>query len=238
MPGLEGVPAVVTGASSGVGRAIARALGAAGAPVWLVGRDPARLEEAAGEAGPAARTHRADLSRDDQLQGLARRIAEEAGDVGILVHAAGEIALGPVERAGVADFDRQYATNLRAPYALTQALLGGLRRAAGQVVFINSTAGVHAGPNASQYAATKHGLRGLADSLRAEVNPGGVRVLTVLLGRTATSMQEAIAVEEERSYRPERLVQPDDVAAVVACALQLPRTAEITEVSIRPMAKP
>lgn len=79
-----------------------------------------------------------------------------------------------------------------------------------------------AGGGSGQYAAAKHGLRAVADSLRAEVNSDGVRVLSVLLGRTATPMQAALAAQEGRAHRPELLVQPEDVASVVGCALVLP----------------
>ncbi len=89
-----------------------------------------------------------------------------------------------------------------------------------------------------QYAATKHALRAMTDSLRDEVNPDGVRVLSVFLGRTASPMQAAIHQVEGRAYDPDRLVQPQDVAAMVISALSLPRTAEVTDISIRPMQKP
>jgi short-subunit dehydrogenase len=88
-----------------------------------------------------------------------------------------------------------------------------------------------------QYAATKHALKAIADCLREEVNPKGVRVLTVYLGRTATAMQEAVHRQEGRVYRPETLLQPEDVATMVVQALMLPYTAEVTDISIRPMVK-
>jgi NADP-dependent 3-hydroxy acid dehydrogenase YdfG len=89
----------------------------------------------------------------------------------------------------------------------------------------------------AQYDSTKHALKALADSLRGEINRHGVRVLSVYLGRTASEMQEGIYRMEGRPYRPEILLQPDDVASVVVNALGLPRTAEVTDISIRPMIK-
>ena len=89
-----------------------------------------------------------------------------------------------------------------------------------------------------QYAATQHALRAIADSLRAEVNPQGVRVLSVFPGRTATPMQARLCELEGKAYSPERLIQPEDIASTVIHALTLPRTAEITEISIRPFVKP
>jgi NADP-dependent 3-hydroxy acid dehydrogenase YdfG len=113
-----------------------------------------------------------------------------------------------------------------------------LKRSTGQVVFVNSTAGLVARARVGQYAATKHALKALADALREEVNADGVRVLSVFLGRTASSMQQYVHEAEGRRYAPDRLVQPDDVAAMIVHALCLPRTAEVTEMRIRPLASP
>ena len=125
--------------------------------------------------------------------------------------------------------------NVRAPYALTQALLPALRTGSGDVVFVNSSAGAHP-PAASNgaYAATKHALRALADALRAEENENGVRVLSVYPGRTAGPLQERLHELEGRAYAPERLLQPEDVAAAAMAALALPRTAEATDLHITP----
>jgi NADP-dependent 3-hydroxy acid dehydrogenase YdfG len=240
MPRFSGQVAVVTGASSGVGRAIALALGAGGASVCLVGRDQARLEsaiEAAELVGGRVVAAQADLTSDNAVREVAASVEAELGRIDILVHAAGIIELDPIERASLDDFDNQYRINMRAPYALTQALLPALLLAEGQVVFVNSTAGRSAGPGSGQYAATKHALRGLADSLRAEVNVDRVRVVSAFLGRTATPMQAAVHEAEGRAYRPELLIQPEDVAEVVTAILALPRTVEVTEIALRPLAK-
>lgn len=107
----------------------------------------------------------------------------------------------------------------------------------GQIVFINSSVGLKAGANVSQYSATKYALNAVADSLREEVNICGIRVLSVFPGRTATPMQEFIHKMQSNTYQPERLLQPSDVAKVVINALSLPRSAEVTNISIRPMIK-
>jgi NADP-dependent 3-hydroxy acid dehydrogenase YdfG len=122
---------------------------------------------------------------------------------------------------------------------ITQALLPALRVRCGQVVFVNSSAGVNmqGTRHIAGYAACKHALRALADCLRAEVNIDGIRVLSVYPGRTATAMQEAIHMREGRLYNPEDLLQPDDVVAAVITALDMPRTAELTDIMLRPMRK-
>jgi NADP-dependent 3-hydroxy acid dehydrogenase YdfG len=153
------------------------------------------------------------------------------------VHSAGTYSRGPVEKASADDLDRQYATNVRAPYLLTQALLSMLRANRGQIVFINSTIVFASGANVSQYAATQHALRALADSLREEVNADGIRVASIYPGRTATQLQARIHALEGKAYVPERLLQPGDVADVVVKILTIPRSAEVTDVRIRPMLK-
>jgi NADP-dependent 3-hydroxy acid dehydrogenase YdfG len=231
----------VSGASSGVGRAIALALGRAGVRLCLVGRRPGALEPivAALPAGsPVPLIHRTDVTVDADVRALANRVRQELGRADILVNCAATIALGPLATASLDEFDVQYRTNLRAPYALTQALLPLLRESHGQIVFINSTAAVKASGGAGQYAATKQALRAVADSLREEVNADGVRVLTVYVGRTATPMQETVHSSEGRVYRPDRLIQPDDIAAMVLSALTASRSVEVTEITLRPLAKP
>ncbi len=234
---LQGKMALVTGASSGVGRAIALALAREGAELCVVGRDPIRLAEtaAAARAFSPVSDFQIDLTADETLRPLVRRL-EGVGRLDVLVHCAGVIHHDPMEQARIEDLDLQYATNVRAPYVLTQHLLPLLTAARGHIVFINSSVALAAKrPNVGQYAATKHALKAIAESLREEVNPKGIRVLTVFLGRTATPMQETISREEGRAYRPEILLQPDDVASIVLQALTLPSTAEVTDISVRPM---
>jgi NADP-dependent 3-hydroxy acid dehydrogenase YdfG len=107
----------------------------------------------------------------------------------------------------------------------------------GQVVFINSSGALNAKPASVQYDATKHALKAIADGLRGEVNAAGVRVLSVYLGRTATDMQARIHQAEGKTYCPELLLQPESVASVIVNALGLARTAEVTDIHIRPMIK-
>jgi NAD(P)-dependent dehydrogenase (short-subunit alcohol dehydrogenase family) len=237
---LAGCVAVVTGASSGIGRAIAVALSRQGVQVCVVGRNPDTLAEtvAAARQFSQVTSFQIDLTGQENLQPLLQYLEGEAGRLDMLIHSAGVIHQDLMERARIEDFDLQYAINVRAPYLVTQRLLPLLTTARGQIVFINSSVGLAAKrPEVGQYSATKHALKAIADSLREEVNPKGIRVLTVYLGRTATPMQEALSRQEGRPYHPEALVQPEDVASVVVQALMLPPTAEVTDISIRPMIK-
>jgi NADP-dependent 3-hydroxy acid dehydrogenase YdfG len=236
-----GQTAVVTGAGSGIGKAIALSLASQGANLCLVGRGRRALTEVAGcvrERGRvAADICATDLQRDDEMMALVEYLGRDGGHVDILVHAAAVIAVGTVAQAPTHDLDRQYRTNIRAPYTLTQALLPTIARHRGQIVFINSAVVNRVTGHVSQYAVTKHALKALADHLREEVNAAGVRVLSVFPGRTATPLQASLHAAEGAPYRPGLLLQPEDVAAVVVHALALPRTAEVTDISIRPMRK-
>jgi short-subunit dehydrogenase len=237
---FAGQRAVITGASSGIGRAIAAGLARRGAALWVIGRSRARLEDAlcAAASGAASISAvEADLGVPEGARFAANELLRQLDGVEILVHCAGAISLGPIGRAAAEQFDEQYHINLRAPFVLTQALLPLLRTSQGQVVFVNSTAGLKANANAAQYSATKHGLKALADALRDEENRSGVRVLSVFSGRAGTPMQKAIAEWEGKGFRPEYLLQPDDVASAVLDALALPRTAELTDLSLRPFRK-
>jgi NADP-dependent 3-hydroxy acid dehydrogenase YdfG len=239
---LLSLVAVVTGASSGIGRAIARKLLDDGATVCAIGRDQQALAELAGDAGAPVEgrllPYLADLADDEACRLVAGQIKSDHVAVDVLVHAAGAIELGGHATAPADGFDRQYQVNVRAPFVLTQAFLEPISARPGQVVFVNSSAGVRAAAGAGQYGATKHALKALADSLRDEVNAQGVRVLSVYVGRTATPMQARVHAHEGRDYEPERLIQPDDVASMVLACLRLPATAEVTDLSIRPLLPP
>jgi short-subunit dehydrogenase len=230
-----GQTAIVTGAGSGIGRAIACALARSGLRVVLVGRDVAKLHAVAAEVGANATPLAADVTAPADRA----RIAAAVGDkLGVLVHSAGVHVRGPIATLSAASLQMLEAVNLNGPLLLTVACLDQLRAARGQVVFINSSAALQqAGAGMAGYAGTKAALRAAADALRAEVNSDGVRVLSVFPGRTATPMQAAILAEEGRSASPATLLAPEDVATMVLAALALPDTGEVSELVMRPMRK-
>lgn len=158
--------------------------------------------------------------------------------VDALVHSAGAFAYGEWEYFKMEELDLLYKTNLRAPVLLTQTLLPLLKTSRGQVVFINSSAIRSARANDGAYTATKHGLNAFANSLREEVNSAGVRVISAYPGRTATPMQIMVCKLEGRDYFPERFLKAEEVADAVVYTMGMPRSAEVTELHIRPMNKP
>jgi short-subunit dehydrogenase len=238
--GLAGV-AVITGASGGIGSATARALAARGMSLFLTGRDEGRLQDAAAEIRSQAAQvfiHPADLSTDEGIRGLVARVSSDIPRIDVLVHAAGTIRPGNIESASWEDLDDQYNVNLRAPFLLTKAFLPRLKETSGQIVFVNSTSGLVSGVNNSLYAATKHALHSLAGSIRRQLNPCGIRVLSIFPSRTATKMQEAVLRFEGRRFEASEYIQPEDIAELIVCALELPRTAEVTDIVVRPMKRP
>ncbi len=168
MQNLTNQVALVTGASSGIGQAIAHSLAQLGASVCMVGRSRGKLIEAAKAVEGHPHIYECDITHDDQVRALPVRILDDVGRVDILIHSAAIYTQGPLETAPVEDFDLEFRTNLRAPYLITQQFLPQLKSKPGQIVFINSTQGVQARPLVTQYAAVKFGLRALADSLRQE----------------------------------------------------------------------
>jgi NADP-dependent 3-hydroxy acid dehydrogenase YdfG len=232
--------AVVTGASSGIGKAIAIAIASTGSSVCLVGRDKERLDAVAEAARVTARSvliFPRDLSTDHAIGDLTRYVRHNFQLFDTLVHCAGANAVGSFENTSVDQFDTLYRTNARMPYALTQALLPELKSRKGQIVFVNSSQGLQAKANTAAYASTKHALKAIADSLREEVNAEGIRVLSIYPGRTATPTIKALYELQGQPYRPELLLQPEDIAQVVIHMLLLPRNAEVTNIEIRPLIK-
>jgi NAD(P)-dependent dehydrogenase (short-subunit alcohol dehydrogenase family) len=215
---------LLTGATSGIGLELARRLRDRGDALVLVVRDPAKATEF-----PDAEVLVADLTD-------AGAIAELQLPDGLdsVVHAAGIVELGAVADTSLASWRHQFDVNLLAPVALTQACLPALRAVGGTVVFVNSGAGLNAHAGWSAYAASKFGLRALADSLRAE--EPSIRVTSVFPGRTATPMQAEVHRQEGKEYDESRWTRPETVADAVLHVLDLPGDATIPELVVRPRA--
>jgi NADP-dependent 3-hydroxy acid dehydrogenase YdfG len=223
---------LLTGAGSGIGAALAGLLRGRGDALVLLARSAARAEELVA-AHPGAATLVADLA---DPAGLERALADAdlPDRLDSVVHAAGVVELGPVADLGLDAWQQQLDVNLTAPFLLTRALLPALRAARGQVVLVNSGAGLRANPTWAGYAASKFGLRALADALRAEEGEHGVRVTTVFPGRTATAMQEKVHRQEGKEYDAGAWIRPGTVAGAVLHVLDLPRDATVPEVQISP----
>ncbi|MFF2654087.1 SDR family oxidoreductase [Streptomyces sp. NPDC058045] len=223
---------VITGAGSGIGAAVARRLHARGDELILLARDAARGKDLAA-AFPGARTLVGDLADPDRLswafshQSLPDRVDS-------LLHIAGVVDLGRVGDLTPKHWRHQLDVNLVAPAELTRHFLPQLRLSRGHIVFVNSGAGLRANPDWAAYAASKHGLKALADALRQEEHQAGIRVTSVHPGRTASPMQAKVHRQEGKEYDAERWIDPESVATTVLTALDLPRDAELTDLTVRP----
>ncbi len=174
---INGATVLLTGASGGIGHAIARALAERGASLLLTGRRADALDSLAHELG--ARALAVDLSEATEVQ----RLLQEAGEVDILVANAALPASGLLDSFSEAEIDRALNVNLRAPIQLSRALVPAMvARQRGHLVFVSSLSGKFGAPGSSIYSATKYGLRGFAGSLRAELHSSGVGVSTVFPG--------------------------------------------------------
>ena len=187
---LDGKVAIVTGASSGIGLAIAEAMSVAGAKVVLVGRSEERLQrcaEACGETHVVA----VDLVEDDAPEKIVSETLSAFGAIDSIVHSAGIFWPMPLAEAPLEDFDMQWRVNVRAPYALTQAALPHLKRDS-SVIFVSSIAGQVAFPNSAAYCATKGAIEQLTKALAVELSPQGIRVNSIAPGNIRTPMNEEL----------------------------------------------
>ncbi|GAA3052526.1 SDR family oxidoreductase [Kitasatospora albolonga] len=223
---------LITGAGSGIGEAVAERLSARGEQLWLLARDAKRAAQLR-ERFAGARTLVGDLSDPAKLS-WAFGHQELPVELDSLLHVAGVVQLGEIGDLPVKAWQEQLNVNLVAPAELTRLLLPSVRLARGHVVFVNSGAGLRADATWGGYAASKFGLRALADSLRLEEQPHGVRVTTVYPGRTATPMQVKVHQQEGKEYDPTRWIAPESVATAIVTAIDLPRDAALTEITVRP----
>jgi len=221
---------LVTGAGSGIGAVLAERLLERGDELVLLARSTERAHDLRADL-PEATVLVADLADAAAVEAVADELPDSLDSV---VHAAGLVDLGPVSELSTEAWQTQLAVNLVAPAVLTRVCLSSLRAARGTVVFVNSGQGLAAAPGWSAYAASKHGLRALADSLRAEEQEHGVRVTSVFPGRTATPMQQRVHQQQGQDYDASAWIDPGTVVDAILHVLDLPGDATLSDLSIRP----
>jgi NADP-dependent 3-hydroxy acid dehydrogenase YdfG len=240
---LSGKTALVTGASSGIGRSTALALAAAGARVALVARRADRLRDLADEieAGGGKALARATDVTDEQ--DATRAVEDTVGHFGgldILVNAAGMTQVGKVENADLDDWRYVFELNFWAGLYTARAAIPALKSTGGDIVNVSSTAGRRAvGATFGPYAASKFALTAFNESLRAEVTLAGIRVSIIEPGATATEIHEHIKDERVRESTRQHIekdgaMQPEDVADAIVFVVGLPRRVNVSQMVIRP----
>jgi NADP-dependent 3-hydroxy acid dehydrogenase YdfG len=221
---LAGRSALVTGASRGIGRAVATALAGAGARLTLLARDSTQLETLAADLH--AKAIRCDVGKGSDV---ARALGEIGESPDIVVNNAGRFQPLPIEATTEDEFEHALAVNLLAPFRLVRALLPSMReRGRGDIVSIGSIADHMAFPGNAAYGASKHGLRALHDVLRMELRGTGVRVTLVSPGPVDTSLWDEIDPDSRDGFTPRaRMLSPNAVAAAVLYAVSQPPEVDV-----------
>lgn len=241
---LNGKVAIVTGASSGLGRATALALAQHGADVALMARSGVGLQDVAGEitsgSGRCALPLPLDLADETALVGGVMRTVTDLGRVDILINAAGTDKPGPAETLATEDWNLVLAVNLRAPFILAREVFPHLRHAGGgTIINVSSVAGKRGWANASAYCASKFGLTGLTQSLAAEGKPHSIRVSVLYPGGMATDWGKWSAAERagtsQEQQPPTKALPPDEVAALIVWMVTAPAELVLNETIVSPL---
>jgi NADP-dependent 3-hydroxy acid dehydrogenase YdfG len=236
--------AVVTGASSGIGEATARALAADGYHVTLLARRIDRISALADELGNGAIAIEADVTARDSIVGAAERVQDELGGADVLVNNAGVMLLGPFDTDQRDDYRQMIEVNLLGTITATEVFLDQLQTGAddrgSDIINISSVAGRTARAGNGVYAATKWGLNGWSESLRQELLPD-IRVTLIEPGVVATELPNHITHNETRQGVQQLYslaeVTADDIAEVIGFVLSRPRHLAINEILLRPAAQ-
>ena len=229
---LEGKTVLITGASRGIGLAIARALDREGAKLILVARNRGPLARAAAQLPGTVMSVPVDVTKPGDVKRLIAAVQKQIRRLDVLINNAGVFTFKPFAKTTLEDWRRNIETNLTSIFLTTQAALPLLKRSQGDVVNILSISSRVAFPNCSAYTAAKFGAWGLTGVLRRELRAEGIRVTAVLPGMTETRMKD----ELDFPVRSEDLLQPEDVAAAVLSALVQPRRATVEEILLMPSA--
>jgi NAD(P)-dependent dehydrogenase (short-subunit alcohol dehydrogenase family) len=231
---LAGRLAVVTGASRGIGAAVARALAGAGARVVRVARTVSRQRDERYLDVPC------DLTDERQVEALAGSVIGAEGVPAIVVNSAGGFLLQPLERTSAADFDAQIALNLRGAFLLARTFLPSMRDAGGGSFISVGSVADHTGfPENAAYAASKYGLRGLHETLAAEYRGTGVRLTLVSPGATDTTIWDPFDPERRPGF-PSRaaMLRPEDVADAILFAATRPDHVQVDWIRLQPSVRP
>lgn len=235
---LNGKTAIVTGASSGIGRATARLLVEKGCNVVLAARRKDRLEELAAEIGEQALAVPTDITDPDACETLVDRTLDNFGAVDVLVNNAGIGLYGSILEANPEDWRRMFDVNvLGALYTTRAATRRMLSQGSGDIVFISSVAGRRVPrPDGTVYAATKHAITAVAEGLRMDLCGKGIRVVTIEPGLVRTEFPEGSFSSAEEYYASKEYAPLDaeDVATAVVYAVEQPPNVSVNEVLIRP----
>jgi 3-oxoacyl-[acyl-carrier protein] reductase len=233
---LVGKVALVTGASRGIGFAIAKSLATMGAKIALCARDAEKLTSAKTEierTGAQVIALPADVSRPADIAPLVQKTEQSLGPIDILINNAGIGVFSPIQQATEADWDSVLDTNLKSVFLLSRAIAPGMiSRGYGHIINIASLAGKNSFAGGGIYCASKWGLLGLTECMAEDLRAHGVRVSAVCPGSVATDFSP------HTNKDPKKMLQPEDVAHAVEMILTQAPQSFISEISLRPAQKP
>lgn len=227
--------AVITGASRGIGAALARRAVSEGVRVALIARTSGPLAALAAELGPLASAHPCDLADARDVDAVADAVTGALGDApDTLVNNAGLFQLASVDAMSAEDFSAVIQTNLLAPFLLTRAVLPAMRqRGTGTIVTVGSIADRHVFPENGAYAASKFGLRALHEAMRMELRGSGVRATLVSPGPVDTSLWDPVNPDERAGFTPRAaMLTANDVADAIWYAMSRPASVNIDELRL------
>jgi 3-oxoacyl-[acyl-carrier protein] reductase len=227
--------ALITGATQGIGRATALALGRAGYRVGVCARTEARvlsLVEELRQEGIEAAGATADVGTPEPITQAVDQVVRHLGEIGVLINNAGILIAKPFEDLTLEDWDATMATNLRGLFLTTRAVLPAMRRRRqGAIVNVASLAGRSGFAGGTAYSASKHAVLGFSRSLMLEVRKDNIRVIAICPGSVDTGMlREQSMLKSE----PSRILRPEDVADTILHSISLPERALVSELDIRP----
>jgi NADP-dependent 3-hydroxy acid dehydrogenase YdfG len=232
--------AVITGASSGIGEASARALAADGCRLALLARRADRITALADELGNGSLAIEADVTDRDSIAAAAEQVRAELGPAAVLINNAGVMLLGPFSSEQRTEHRRMVETNLLGAMTATEVFLDQLRDGGGDLINISSVAGRFARPGNAVYAATKWGMNGWSEALRQELQPD-IRVTLIEPGAVATELTDHIThadTKRQAEAMYERTaITAQDIGEVIAFAVSRPRRMTLNEILIRPTAQ-
>ncbi len=236
---LDGKVAIVTGASSGIGLAMAKVLAGAGAKVTITARDTGRLNALAAEIGESALPIAADLANPQQIEQMVDQTANSFGRIDILYANAGIFTMGPFEDSSPADISQMLRVNVEGVMHCTHAVLPHMRaNATGDIVVVSSIAGVDELPDQPIYSASKHAVQTFVRVLRRQVGRDGIRVGAICPGTVATPLWNLTDPAEIASRVAERCVlMAEDVAEASLFMMTRPRHVTLRDVVILPQAQ-
>jgi NADP-dependent 3-hydroxy acid dehydrogenase YdfG len=236
----QGRVAVITGASSGIGEATARALAADGYRLALLARRADRIQTLAADLGDGAIAIAADVTDRDSILAAAERAQSELGGADILVNNAGVMLLAPFTSDQQAEHRQMLEVNLLGAIATTEVFLDQLRDGGGDPINISSVAGRTARSGNAVYAATKWGINGFSEGLRQELQPD-IRVTVIEPGAVETELTDHITDTQTKQATQEFVrnlaITPQDIAEVIAFAVSRPRRMTLNEILVRPTAQ-